>query len=332
MISHGGSSSSTSPPAGAGVVHTRTTPAAAAVRRRENLLTARRADRRSYMLLTGPALLIYALVIVAPVVYSLVLSFTNWAGVGVPHFIGFTNYVVMFSDPMFWWSLRNNGLVIVVSLLGQIPLGFFLAYILYRRLVRFSAFFEAVIFFPSLLSPVVVALLFGVVFGPSGLLAQIIGQLAHQPNFELNVFNAKGTAIIPYLIVLLWMYTGIYMIIFLANLQKTNTETLEAAVIDGASEWTIFSRIVLPNQVPVFLTAAIYAIAGSFKSFEILWIMTNGGPSYYSSVLGLYMVQQTFTYYKYGFGSAIAIVLIVLSVFLILILSRLAMRLTRVYE
>jgi raffinose/stachyose/melibiose transport system permease protein len=91
-------------------------------------------------------------------------------------------------------------------------------------------------------------------------------------------------------------------------------------------------NVLLPNQVPVFLTAAIYAIAGSFKSFEILWIMTNGGPSYYSTVLGLYMIQNTFTFYKYGFGSAVAVVLLVLSVFLILILSSVAFRLTRRYE
>jgi len=84
--------------------------------------------------------------------------------------------------------------------------------------------------------------------------------------------------------------------------------------------------------VPVFLTAAIYAIAGSFKSFEILWIMTNGGPSYYSSVLGLYMIQNTFTYYKYGFGSAIAVVLILLSVVLILVLSSAASRFSRKFE
>jgi len=291
-----------------------------------------RSDRASYIVLVTPALLVYALVIVVPVLYSLVLSFTDWVGVGLPHFVGVTNYAQMFSDPIFWWSLRNNGLVVAVSLLGQIPLGFFVAYVLYRRLVRLSGFFEAIIFFPALLSPVVVALLFGVVFAPTGLIAQLVGLLTHQAMFSLNLFSAKSTAIIPYLIVLLWMYTGIYMVIFLANLQKTNTEVLEAAVIDGADEWTLLSRVVLPNQVPVFLTAAIYAIAGSFKSFEILWIMTNGGPSYYSSVLGLYMIQNTFTYYKYGFGSAIAVVLILLSVVLILVLSSAASRFSRKFE
>src|SRR5262245_34161697 len=101
----------------------------------------RRAARLSYALLAGPALFIYAAVIVVPVLYSLVLSFTEWSGVGLPNFIGFTNYVAMFEDPKFWHALRNNGLIVAVSLFGQIPLGFILAYVLYRRLVPFGGFF-----------------------------------------------------------------------------------------------------------------------------------------------------------------------------------------------
>jgi multiple sugar transport system permease protein/raffinose/stachyose/melibiose transport system permease protein len=281
-----------------------------------------RADRMSYALLSAPALVVYAVVIIIPIVYSLALSFTDWGGSGMPHFIGFANYISMFRDPIFWHSLRDNGLVIAISLIGQIPLGFFLAYILYRQLIFGRAFFEAIIFFPSLLSPVAVALLFGVVFAPSGLIAQVIGMILHSNLFELDSFNSESTAIIPYLIVILWMYTGLYMIIFLASLQKTNGEMLEAAVLDGANEWDLLHRVVLPGQIPVFMTSAIYAIAGSLKSFEVLWIMTNGGPSYYSNVLGLYMIQNTFTYYKYGFGSAIAVVLILLSTGLILLLAR----------
>jgi raffinose/stachyose/melibiose transport system permease protein len=291
-----------------------------------------RSDRMSYALLSAPALVVYAFVIVIPIFYSLFLSFTDWAGSGAPAFVGIANYVTMFKDPIFWHSLRDNGLVIVISLLGQIPLGFFLAYILYRRLVRFNAFFEAIIFFPSLLSPVAVALLFGVVFAPTGLIAQLIGMLLHSKLFELDIFNSEATAIVPYLVVILWMYTGLYMIIFLASLQKTNTEVLEAAVLDGANEWHLLSYVILPNQVPVFLTSAIYAIAGSLKSFEVLWIMTNGGPSYYSNVLGLYMIQNTFTYYKYGFGSAVAVVLILLSTGMIVALTRGAQRLSAHFE
>lgn len=290
-----------------------------------------RSTRLAYMLLTGPALLIYATVILAPILYSLVLSFTEWAGVGVPKFIGFTNYTTMFADPIFWHAVRNNGLIVVVSLLGQIPLGFFLAYVLYRKLVPITGFFESIIFFPSLLSPVVVGILFAVAFSPTGLIANLIGALLGVPQFELTAFLGKDTAIAPYLIVILWMFTGIYMVIFLANLQKTSSELIEAAVLDGANEWQIMTRVILPNQIPVFLTTSIYAIAGSLKSFELLWVMTSGGPSYYSSVVGMYMIENTFTYYKYGFGSAIATVIILFCVILILALTALASAASKKY-
>lgn len=290
-----------------------------------------RSARLAYVLLTGPALAIYAAVIVAPILYSLVLSFTDWAGAGIPNFVGFTNYVTMFADPVFWHALRNNGLIVLVSLFGQIPLGFFLAYVFYRRLVPCAGFFESIIFFPSLLSPVVVGILFAVVFSPVGLIANAIGAAIGRPLFELTIFVGRETAIIPYLIVILWMFTGIYMVIFLANLQKTPKEQIEAAVLDGANEWQIMTRVILPNQVPVFLTTSIYAIAGSLKGFELLWVMTGGGPSYYSTVAGMYMIQNTFTYYKYGFGSAIAMVVILISVLLILVLTSLASSVTRRY-
>ncbi len=280
--------------------------------------------RLAYVLLTGPALFIYAAVIIAPILYSLILSFTDWAGHGMPNFIGLSNYAVMFSDPVFWHALRNNGLIVAVSMLGQIPLGFFLAYLLYRKLVPFIGFFESIIFFPTLLSPVVVGILFAIIFSPAGAIANVIGALIGMPLFELDLFTSKDTAIIPYLIVILWMFTGLYMVIFLANLQKTQEEHIEAAILDGANEWNILWDIILPNQIPVFLTCSIFAIAGSLKGFELLWVMTGGGPSYYSTVAGMYMIQNTFTYYKYGFGSAVAMVIIVLSILLILGLTRLA--------
>src|SRR5690606_2783001 len=110
---------------------------------------------------------------------------------------------------------------------------------------------------------------------------------------------------------------------------RTPKEQIEAAILDGADEWQIMTRVILPNQIPVFLTTSIYAIAGSLKSFELLWVMTGGGPSYYSTVAGMYMIQNTFSYYKYGFGSAIAIVVIMLSVLLILVLTRVAASFTK---
>lgn len=289
-------------------------------------------ERRGYLLLSLPAVIIYGVVIIIPLVYTFFLSFTNWAGFGPPRLVGLKNYLTVFSDPVFWFSIRNNLLIVLVSVCGQIPLGFFMAYLLYRKIVAYRGFFESMLFLPSILSPVVVGILFSIIFAPTGLLAVLIQKIIGGPTFELVTFLNRETAIIPYLIVILWMYTGIYMIIFTANLQKISVDLLEAATIEGASELQTMRYIILPLMVNTFFICSIYAIAGSLKGFELLWVMTRGGPSYYTHVLGIYMMNTSFTYYKYGLGSTLAIILILSSVFLITGLQRVASFFGRKYD
>ncbi|MCP4400455.1 MAG: sugar ABC transporter permease [bacterium] len=281
-------------------------------------------ERRGYFILALPAIIIYGFVIIIPLLYTFFLSFTNWAGFGAPKLIGLQNYLTVFADPVFWFSIRNNLLIVVVSVCGQVPLGFFMAYLLYRKIVAYRGFFESMLFLPSILSPVVVGILFSIIFAPTGLIAMVIKNILGVPTFDLVTFLDRETAIIPYLIVILWMYTGMYMIIFTANLQKISVDLLEAATLEGASELQTMRYIILPLMVNTFFICSIYAIAGSLKGFELLWVMTRGGPSYYTHVLGIYMMNTSFTYYKYGLGSTLAIILILSSVLLITGLQRIA--------
>ena len=289
-------------------------------------------ERRGYFILALPSVIIYGAVVVIPLLYTMFLSFTTWSGFGAPKLVGLQNYSTAFSDSVFWFSLRNNLLIVLVSVCGQIPLGFFMAYLLYRKIVRYRGFFEAMLFLPSILSPAVVGILFSIIFAPTGLLAVLIKKILGIPTFELLAFVDRETAIIPYLIVILWMYTGIYMIIFTANLQKIPVDLLEAATLEGASELQTMRYIILPLMVNTFFICSIYAIAGSLKGFELLWVMTRGGPSYYTHVLGIYMMNTSFTYYKYGLGSALAMILILSSVLLITGLQRIAIFFGRKYE
>jgi raffinose/stachyose/melibiose transport system permease protein len=289
--------------------------------------------RRSYWLLVGPAILIYSLVIIFPVVISFILGFTEWSGFGSPAFIGIKNYVTMMKDPVFIYDLRNNLLIVGISVFGQIPLGFVLAYILYRKMVKFGNFFESMIFLPITISAVVVAIMWNrIFFGNSGMFTTLMRAITGDPRWIMAISESKSGAIFPVLFVILWMYTGLYMIIYLANLQKISPSVLEAAVIDGASEGQILGRIILPSMINVLFTTAIFAISGSLKSFDLIFAMTNGGPAHYTEVVAIYMYLNTFKYYKYGFGSAISIMIIILSVGLITILNRVVRRIERKYE
>ena len=286
----------------------------------------------SYLILIIPGLILFASVIVFPIFYSFSLSFTKWNGYGKSLFVGFENYRNILTDSVFLHGLRNNMLIVAISVFGQIPLGFLLAYMLHRKMVRGGEFYQTMIFLPITISPVVVALLWNQIFSSSGMVTALIRNFTGNSQYVMKIFEDKSLAIVPILFVLLWMHTGTYMIIYLANLQKITPSVLEAAQIDGASEGQMLSRIILPSMIGTIATTAIFAIAGSLKAFDLIFAMTGGGPAHYTEVIALYMYTNTFKYYKYGFGSAASILIVLLSVGLILILQATSRRIEKKYE
>jgi len=295
-------------------------------------MTISRDKKVAYAVLVGPSVLIYTAVILFPIVFSFAAGFTEWSGLSDPVFVGFKNYFRMFSDPVFRLGLRNNMLVVAVSVFGQIPFGFALAYIIYRRMIKGHAFFETMIFLPITISAIVVAKLWNQIFAPSGLFTQLMRILRDDPRFVLQVFESRAFAIVPILFVILWMYTGIYLVIFLANLQRIDPGVIEAAIIDGAREHQILLRVVLPQMANIVFTTAIFAISGSLKSFDLIFAMTGGGPAHYTEVIAIYMYLNTFKYYNYGFGSAVSMMIIFLSLGLITAIQGVYRRLEAKYE
>lgn len=275
----------------------------------------------SYAILVSPALIIYTSVIIIPIFYSLALSFTSWSGFGKPIFIGIENYIKMLSDSIYRHGLRNNLLIVFVSVFGQIPLGFTLAYVIYRKMVKGRNFFESMIFLPITISSVVVAILWNQMFSSAGIITAIFRFITNNPRYVFTITEHRELAVIPVLFVILWMHTGTYMIIFLANMQKISPSVLEAAVIDGASEMKILGNIILPSMINIIFTCAIFAISGSLKAFDLIIAMTGGGPAHFTEVIAIYMYLNTFKYNKYGFGSAVSISIVALSLGMINILK-----------
>jgi len=285
----------------------------------------KREEKFSYTALVMPALLIYLVVMAFPVIFSVLLSFTNYNGgkiFGNPNvkFVGLNSYKWMFTEPTgnFYISLKNNMLIVAVSVFGQIPLGFILAYILSKKLIRASGFFQAMIYLPNVISPVIIGILFkSFYYGQSSVFMEIVR--IFKPGAE---FTLSKTPMIPVLVVILWMYTGFYMIIFLANLQRIDSSIIEAARIDGANEGQILRYIVLPALSGVIVTCAILAISGSLKSFDLIYVMTNGGPANQTRVLSLFMYLSAFSGSpNYPLANAISTVMVLIS-FVLIILTR----------
>ncbi len=295
-------------------------------------MTQKSLKKFSYTALVGPAVLIYAALVIFPILSCFSMSFTQWSGFGFPKFVGSKHYLDMFKDPVFIHGVRNNLLVVAVSVFGQIPIGFTLAYILYRKMVKGGAFFTAMIFLPITISAIVVAILWRQIFSPAGLFTAFMRILKENPRYVLQVFESKTYAIFPILFVILWMYTGMYLIIFLANLQKINPSIIEAAIIDGASEGQILVKVILPSMLTVLFTTIIFAITGSLTSFDLIFAMTGGGPAHYTEVIAIYMYFKTFRYYRYGFGSAVSMVIVALSLGLISLLRAIFRKFEAKYE
>ena len=236
-------------------------------------------------------------------------------------FIGIGNYIRMFNDQVFFIALRNNLMVVLVSVFGQIPLGLVLAYMLYRKMVWKSNIFEVLIFLPITISSVIIAQLWNRIFSPVGIFTSFMRMLTGNQDYIMTIVEDPNFAMVPIMFVLLWQHTSLFMVIFLANLQRIPNSTIEAARIEGATEGNIFARIIVPMMGYVIFINSVLAISGSFKSFDLIYSMTGGGPAHFTTVLAVFMYNTTFVHQNYGYGSALSII-IILFIALSLLLTR----------
>ena len=286
-----------------------------------------RRDRQKLGIFLGmvaPGLIIYLFIVAYPIFYSVGLSFSDFnpnSG-GVWNFIGLTHYQTMIEDPYFWHSLKNNMIVVGVSVFGQIPLGLLLAYILFRKMVKGVNFFQSMVFLPQFLSTIVIGLLWRRMFSADGPVATLMQWFTGDPRAQFDLMLQADTVMYPIGFALIWMYTGFYMVIFLANMQKIDGEMLEAAMIDGANEVQVFFRLMVPILGGTILVSTILAIAGSLKGFDLIFAITTQGLQRNNAmVLPIYMYQTAFQDFtnplRFAYGSAISNAIVVVSFILI---------------
>jgi raffinose/stachyose/melibiose transport system permease protein len=288
----------------------------------------------TYLLFVLPGLILYLLIVAYPILYSVVLSFSDYnPNIGGKwHFVGAENYKNMITDPSFWNGFKNNMIIVAVSVLGQIPIGFLLAFILYRKQIKGISFFQSMVFLPQFLSTIVIGILWRMIFSADGPMSAIMQFFTGNPDVQCRVMLHKNTAMIPIAVALIWMYTGMYMIIFLANLQKIDDSMIEAAKIDGASEGRIFISLIVPLLAGTVLTSAILAIAGSLKSFALIYaIAPDGIVQRNVEVLSVFMYRTAFHNYtdplRYAFGASISNTIVIISAVMILISKKIGRRL-----
>jgi len=285
-----------------------------------------RSDLLMYLSFIGVGLAVYLFIVAYPVFYSLWLSVTDFnpnRG-GEWHFVGIDLYSKMVRDPNFWHALKNNIIVVIVSVGGQIPIGLLLAYILHRNIVRAGAFFQSIVFLPQFLSTIVVGLLWRRLFSADGPVSRLIQLFSGDPSAQFTMMLNADTVMYPIGFALIWMYTGMYMVIFLANLQKIENSVIEAATIDGASEFQIFRHVIIPHLSGTIIVCSVLAIAGSLRGFDLIFSMTTQGLQRNNAmVLPIFMYQTAFQDYssemRFAYGAAISNMIVFISVGLIVL-------------
>jgi raffinose/stachyose/melibiose transport system permease protein len=260
-------------------------------------------------------LIVFAIFAGYPILYNLLLSFTNWNGLSrqiKP--VGLNNYIELAKDPTFILSLLNSLKWTLVALVLSLFLGFSLAAVLFLGKVYFPALYRSLIFLPVTLSLVATGIMFSLILSPDfGLLDQALWHLG-LGNLTRPWLGDYHTALYVLIGVGVWTYVGIPMMLFHAGLSDLDPELLDAARLDGASDFQIARRILWPALRPVVVMVAILSVIQSLKTFDLVAIMTQGGPAGATKVLGYFMYTQTFWNNRFGYGAAISVVILLLSI------------------
>ncbi|MCO4825156.1 MAG: sugar ABC transporter permease [Amylibacter sp.] len=276
-----------------------------------------------------PALIFFAIYVVIPVFQSITLSFYQWNGLydvngnSTAVWVGLENYTKLWTDPKFWISLKNNVLWLFLFLLA-VPLGLFIALFL-NQTVMGMRFYKSMFFFPFVISQVVVGLIFGWFYNPdfgvvgsiwkfmfceetTNILGNVTFKCSSPPP---DILSSAKFATYGIIAAGLWPQVAYCMILYLTGLNNVAADQIEAGRLDGAKGWKMLWYVVLPQLKPATFIAVVVTVIGALRSFDMIAIMTQGGPYGSTNVLSYYMFETAISEYgeRYGYGSAIATVL-----------------------
>lgn len=269
-------------------------------------------DKKAIFIFVFPALLVFIVTILLPICFSAYYSLLKWDGIGKGIFIGFKNYINLFKNNTdgFTSSVKNSFILALLSVFIQLPLSLLLALILARG-VKGESFFRTVYFIPVIISTVVIGQLWMKIYNPNYGMLNValnkIGLASFAQPWLANTKTALGAAFVP----IVWQYIGYHMLLMYAAIKSISQDIYEAGKIDGASELQMAFRITIPLIKPILQVCIVFAVTGSFKAFDLIYIITNGGPLHASEVPSTLMYNTIFAKYMYGYGSSMSIFIIV---------------------
>ena len=269
----------------------------------------------------APSLILFGGIIFYSIIMSFRYSLLDWNGFGEGIFVGFSNYAKMFQDKVFLRSAVNSLLLGFVTLVTQLPLALLLALLLTSG-IKGEGFYRTVFFIPMTLSSVVIGQLWLKIYNPNyGVLNTLLGVLGLE-SLQRSWLGDVNTALLSAFVPIIWQNVGYHMLLLYTSINSISKDILEAAKLDGASGVKAARYITIPLVKPMLRTCAIFVVIGSLKAFDMIYVLTNGGPAHMTEVPSSLMFSSIFNLNKYGYGSAISIFIVVECIVMAVILQK----------
>jgi raffinose/stachyose/melibiose transport system permease protein len=268
-------------------------------------------DKKAITVFMAPALLFFLLIVAAPVTMSLYYSMLDWDGIGKGTFILFTNFKELFAGnrDSFPVSVVHSFIIVLLSVFIQLPVSLFFALVLAGG-VKKESFFRTVYFVPVIISTVVIGQLWLKIYNPDYGLLNVFLRAVGLENLTRTWIGDIETVLLSVFIPALWQYVGYHMLLMYAAIKSISPEIYEAARIDGSGAIQTAFKITIPLITPMLKVCVTFSVIGSLKIFDLIYVLTNGGPAHASEVPSTLMVKTIFLSYRYGYGSAMAVFII----------------------
>jgi raffinose/stachyose/melibiose transport system permease protein len=268
--------------------------------------------RLEVALFVSPALALMAVFVVWPVVSAVRMSFYRWKGFGpMDDFVGWRNYERVLTDEVFRDAVMHNFMIVIASVIVQLPLGLLLAMLLNRRIVG-RGLLRTIVFVPYVVAEVIAAVVWFQLLQPQyGMIDHLIELVGLTPP-EQGFLGTPDLALPTVFVVLTWKYLGLAVLLFLAGLQGVPDDLFEAAQLDGASWWQTQRRIAVPLLGPVIRTWCFLSMIGSIQCFDMVWVLTQGGPANATTTMATYLISEGTQRHNYGIAGAASVLLFVI--------------------
>ncbi len=259
-----------------------------------------------------PTVLLFAFIFLFPLIFCVRYSLFDWTGGNTQNFVGLQNFAQLLHDASFWKSFTNTLLITVMVVIGQVGIGLFVAVVLVLNFVKYRELHRTAYFLPVVLSPVVVGLVWTIIYNSrNGILNLVLGKFGIT-NFPLWLDN-PSLVLLSVSIPVIWQYFGLYMIMFLGALHNIPETVLESATLDGVNGRQKMFKIMLPLIYPTFKVAVMLCVSGTLKIFDHIFVLTGGGPGESSMTMTLYNYNVSFTMMQFSYGSAVSLGIICIS-------------------